>query len=73
MDDPIVGPKTPIRLRRTCERNRLEKQLLIDAYETLVALIMPGEEKARPKRELCDRREIHRKQAKLAEPMEPAA
>ena len=42
MDDPIVGPKMPIRLRRTCERHRMEKQFLIDAYETLVALVTPG-------------------------------
>ncbi len=39
MDDPIVGLSAPVRLRRTCERNRLEKQFLSNAYECLVALI----------------------------------
>jgi len=43
MDDPFVGPNTPIRLRRACERNRLEKQFLIDAYEHLVLLVVPEE------------------------------
>jgi hypothetical protein len=43
MDDPFVGPNTPIRLRRACERNRLEKQFLIDAYEHLVMLVVPEE------------------------------
>jgi hypothetical protein len=38
MDDPIIGPGTPVRLRRTCERNRLEKQFLIDAYECVLAI-----------------------------------
>ena len=39
MDDPIVGPNTPVRLQRACERNRLEKQFLIEAYERLLALV----------------------------------
>jgi hypothetical protein len=39
MDDPTVGPSAPVRLRRTCERNRLEKQFVSDAYECLVAMI----------------------------------
>jgi hypothetical protein len=43
MDDPYVGPKPLIRLQRACERNRLEKQFLIDAYEHLVMLVVPEE------------------------------
>jgi hypothetical protein len=39
MDDPTIGPSAPVRLQRTCERNRLEKEFLIDAYEYLVAII----------------------------------
>lgn len=45
MDDPFVGPNTPIRLQRACECNRLEKQFLIDAYEHLVTLIVPQEQR----------------------------
>jgi hypothetical protein len=45
MADPIVGPNTPIRLRRACERNRLEKQFLIAAYEHLVTLIVTEEQR----------------------------
>jgi hypothetical protein len=41
MDDPISGAVVPIRLRRSCERNRLERQFLINAYEHLVALVTP--------------------------------
>jgi hypothetical protein len=41
MDDPCVGPDPPIRLRRSCERNRLEQQFLIAAYEHLVILVAP--------------------------------
>ena len=44
MDDPFVGPNTPIRLRRASECNRLEKQFLIAAYEHLVTLIVPDEQ-----------------------------
>ena len=43
MDEFVVGPNTSIRLRRACERNRLEKQFLIDAYEHLVSLLLPEE------------------------------
>lgn len=39
MDDPIVGSSVPLRLRRLCERNRLEKQFMVDAYERLVPVI----------------------------------
>ena len=39
MDVPSVGPGAPVRLRRIYEHNRLEKQFLIDAYESLVAII----------------------------------
>lgn len=39
MDVPSVGPSAPVTFRRTCERNRLEKQFLIDAYECLVTII----------------------------------
>ncbi len=71
MDDP--GPNTPIRLRRSCEHNRLEKQLLVNAYETLVVLI-PSEEKPPPKGGLdCHRSGTDRRQARLAEIEEPAA
>jgi hypothetical protein len=41
MGELVVSPDTSIRLRRACERNRLEKQFLIDAYEHLVMLIVP--------------------------------
>ncbi len=43
MDEFVVGPNTSIRLRRASERSRLEKQFLIDAYEHLVALLLPKE------------------------------
>ena len=46
MDEFVVGPNTSIRLRRACERNRLEKQFLIDAYEHLVMLIVPEEQRS---------------------------
>jgi hypothetical protein len=46
MDELVVGPNTSIRLRRACERNRLEKQFLIDAYEHLVLLIIPEEQRS---------------------------
>ena len=39
MGDSTDGPGTPLKLRRNCERSRLEKQFLIDAYECLVAII----------------------------------
>ena len=42
MGDPTDGPGTRLKLRRRCERSRLEKQAQIDAYECLVALIDPG-------------------------------
>jgi hypothetical protein len=44
MDDPYVGSNAMLRLQRACERNRLEKQLLIDAYEHLVVLVVPEED-----------------------------
>ena len=44
MDDPISGAVAPIRLRRSCERNRLERQFLINAYEHLVALVTPEQD-----------------------------
>jgi len=44
MDDPIIGAVVPIRLRRSCERNRLERQFLINAYEHLVALVTPEQD-----------------------------
>jgi hypothetical protein len=37
--DPTDGPGTRLKLQRSCERSRLEKQFLIDAYECLVAII----------------------------------
>ena len=46
MDELVVGPNTSIRLRRACERNRLEKQFLVDAYEHLVTLIVPEEQRS---------------------------
>ena len=39
MDDPIVEPSAMKKLRRICERNRLEEQFLSMAYESLVAMI----------------------------------
>lgn len=39
MDDPIIGPSDSLRLQRTCEGNRLEKQFLTAAYERLVAIV----------------------------------
>ena len=44
MDHRIRGPIAPIRLRRTGERNRLERQVLIHAYECLVTLANPAEQ-----------------------------
>jgi hypothetical protein len=44
MDHRIRGPTAPIRLRRTCERNRLERQCLIHAYECLVTLATPAQQ-----------------------------
>ena len=41
MGDPTDGPGTRLKLRRSCERSRLEKQFLIDACECLVAIIEP--------------------------------
>lgn len=39
MDVPISGPSAQMKLRRTCEHNRLEKQFLIDAYECLAPIV----------------------------------
>ena len=39
MGDPNYESGTRLKLRRNCERSRLEKQFLIDAYECLVAII----------------------------------
>jgi hypothetical protein len=39
MDDPTLGPSASVRLQRTCEHSRLEKQFLMDAYEHLVAIV----------------------------------
>jgi hypothetical protein len=39
MEGPTIRHSAPVRLRRTCERNRLQKQFLIDAYEYLVAIV----------------------------------
>ena len=38
MGDPNYESGTRLKLRRNCERSRLEKQFLIDAYECLVAI-----------------------------------
>jgi hypothetical protein len=46
MDDPYVGSNAMLRLQRACERNRLEKELLIDAYEYLVVLVVPEEDRS---------------------------
>jgi hypothetical protein len=48
MDHRIRGPTAPIRLRRTCERNRLERQFLICAYERLVTLASPDYARGSP-------------------------
>lgn len=48
MDDPTVGPSAPVRLQRTYEANRLEKQFLVDAYECLVAIAAPTTNGTRP-------------------------
>ena len=39
MGDSTDEPGTRLKLRRSCERSRLEKQFLIDAYECLVAIL----------------------------------
>jgi hypothetical protein len=39
MEGPTIRLGAPVRLRRTCERNRLQEQFLIAAYEYLVAII----------------------------------
>jgi hypothetical protein len=39
MGDPTDGPGPRLKLHRSSERSRLAKQLLIDAYECLVAII----------------------------------
>ena len=39
MGDPNYESGTRLKLRRNCERSRLEKQFLIDAYECLVAIL----------------------------------
>ena len=39
MGDSTDGPGIPLKLRRSCERSRLEKQFLTDAYECLVAIL----------------------------------
>ena len=41
MEYPYVRSNPLIRLQRACERNRLEKQFLIDAYAHLVVLVVP--------------------------------
>jgi hypothetical protein len=46
MDGPVFGPSTLIRLRRACERSRLEKQFLIDAYEHLVMVFAPEDQRS---------------------------
>ena len=44
MDDPIVESSATMKLRRSCERNRLAEQFLSRAYESLVAIIMNDHE-----------------------------
>ena len=39
MDDPTIGRSATMKLQRACERNRLEKQFLINAYESLAPII----------------------------------
>ena len=39
MEDPTVRARAPDRLRRVCERNRLERQLMSEAYEGLVPVV----------------------------------
>ena len=39
MDDPSTRARAPARLVRACERNRLSRQLMNDAYECLVPII----------------------------------
>jgi hypothetical protein len=46
MGEAIVAPSTPLRLRRACERSRLEKQFLIDAYERLMMLVVPVKQRS---------------------------
>jgi hypothetical protein len=43
MDDPIGGPDAPLRLQRICEDNRLGNQVLVNAYECLLAALTHGE------------------------------
>jgi hypothetical protein len=76
MDDPITAPIAPIRLRRVCERNRLERLFLINAYESLVTLItIPEHDNAThndavPKEKSRDERAQHAKlgASRMAEP-----
>ena len=39
MEDPIVRVGLPGRLVRLCQRSRLERQLMNDAYECLVPVV----------------------------------
>jgi hypothetical protein len=39
----MMGGDAPIRLRRCSERNRLDRQFLINAYECLVAFVASDE------------------------------
>ena len=39
MEDPTVRARPPGRLLRACHRNRLDRQLMSDAYECLVPII----------------------------------
>lgn len=39
MEDPIVRARAPATIRRVCERGRLERQFMSDAYECLVPIV----------------------------------
>ncbi len=39
MEDPTVRARSPGRLLRACQRSRLERQLMSEAYECLVPIL----------------------------------
>jgi hypothetical protein len=71
MDDPTIVPSAPMKLQRASERNRLEKQFLIAAYECLAPIIEPNDRMADE-----DKRSVksdHRAARKKASPLEATA
>jgi hypothetical protein len=54
MDHPTIGPGAPVRLRRACDRTRLARQFLIDAYERLVPFRPPKDPRRGTDEGWCD-------------------